>query len=83
MRYSYSIAQVLIFFDTQSHRNFETIHEVLEIIDSKEVETEIKQEVIIQTLREAGFYDDIFIRNMPEALKQKVIAKYTKKINES
>jgi len=79
----YSIAQVLIFFDSQSHRNFETIHEVLEIIDSKEIETEIKQPLIIQTLREAGFYDDWFISNMPEELKKKIISEYEKKRNES
>ena len=75
----YSLAQVLIFFDSQSYSDFETIKEVLHIIDSDKIETELKQELIIYTLRLAGFFDDDFIQNMPKELRKKITAEYEKK----
>lgn len=73
---TYTIFQLLVFFDTQSHRDFETIKEVLAIIDSSEIENEKKHELILNSLRHAALLDIEFIRAMPEAVRESIMAEY-------
>ncbi|MDH4472281.1 MAG: hypothetical protein QE487_06715 [Fluviicola sp.] len=76
---TYTIFQLLVFFDTQSHRDFETIKEVLTIIDSKEIKSEKKHGLILNLLRNAALLDIEFIKVMPQSVRESIIEEYIRK----
>lgn len=79
---TYSLFQLLVFFDGQSHCGFQTVYDVLNIIDSKTILDELKRDLILQTLRQAALLDIEYIKAMPDSVKQSIIAAYQKKLDD-
>ena len=78
----FSLFQVLVFFDNQSHCGFQTIYDVLSIIDDTNIIDELKRSLILDAFRQAGFFDIEYIKDMPESVRQKLIDAYQKKIDD-
>lgn len=79
---TYSLFQLLVFFDTQFHCDFQAIYEVLDIIDSKTIPDDDKLNLILQTLRQAALFDNDFLKKMPDNVKQSILEVYQKKYDE-
>lgn len=79
---TYSLFQLLVFFDSQSHCNFRAIYDVLSIIDSKVIVDTDKRDLILETLRQAMLLDKEYLNEMPESVKQAILAAYQKKLDD-
>ena len=79
---SYTLFQVLMFFNTEEQRNFSTIKYILAVIDSKGIRTEDKQNLILKALRDASFYDTDYIRSLPQEEKEQIMLEYLRKSEE-
>ncbi len=79
---TYSLFQLLLFFDSQSHCDFQAIYAVLEVIDSQIILDTEKRTLIIQILREAALFDIEYIQAMPASVKQALIIEYQKKLDD-
>lgn len=79
---SYTLFQVLMFFDSEEHRNFSTIKYILSVIDSKGIRTEDKQSLILKALRDVAFYDTDYIRSLSQEEKEEIMLEYLRKSEE-
>jgi hypothetical protein len=79
---TYSLFQLLVFFDAQSHCDFKTIRDVVGIVDSTNIPDEHKRDLILQTLRQAAFLDIEYIKAMPESVRKSIIDAYQKRLDD-
>jgi hypothetical protein len=73
---TYTIFQLVVFFELQERRDFETIKEILAIINSKEVKADKKRGLVLDKLRNAALLDIEFISAMPPQSRESIMAEY-------
>ena len=76
---TYTIFQLIVFFELQSARDFEDIKGILEIINSSEIKSNKKRDLVLNKLRNAALLDIEFIKAMPSQLRESIMEEFFRK----